>query len=198
MSTMPQKTRYTPEEYLSLERSAEHKHEFFAGEIFAMAGASKEHVRISGNLYFHLRLQLQGKPCEPFNSDMRIKVATSGLYTYPEVSVACAPLQFEDAQGDTLVNPKVLIEVLSPSTEHHDRHFKFKHYRRLDSVTEILLVHQDSPSVERYFRQPGTDLWIFDPRYGLEETLRLESIDCTLTLAQVYQDVEFPPEEEAK
>jgi Uma2 family endonuclease len=94
------------------------------------------------------------------------------------------------------VNPKGLIEVLSPSTEHHDRQFKFKHYRRLDSVTEIVLVHQDSPSVECYFRQPGTDLWIFDPRYGLEEAVHLKSIGCTLTLAQIYQDLEFPPEEE--
>jgi Uma2 family endonuclease len=185
--------RYTPEEYLALERKARDKHEFFEGEIFAMAGATKEHVRIAGNIYYRLRAQLEGKPCEPFNSDLRVKVSATGLYTYPDVSVACAPLEFEDKELDTLVNPRVICEVLSPTTKRRDHTFKFRNYRRIASMTEIVFVAQDAPIVEHFIRQPGK-LWAFDLLEGLEAMLLLESIDCRLSLAQIYQDVEFPPD----
>lgn len=191
MASLLQK-KFTPAEYLALERKASEKHEFFAGDIFAMAGATKEHVRISGNLYHQLRLQLEGKPCEPFNSDLRLRVSATGLYTYPDVSVACAPLEFEDLAVDVLLNPRVLFEVLSPTTQLRDRRFKFRHYQQIPSVAEILFVAQDEPYVERFVRVPGA-LWQFDVVEGLEGSVRLDCLACVLTMAQIYQGVEFPP-----
>jgi Uma2 family endonuclease len=192
MATAPTK-RYTPEDYLALERKAQDKHEFFDGEIFAMAGASKEHVRIARSILRHLGNQLEGKPCEPFGSDLRVKVTASGLYTYPDVTVACPPLEFEDKELDTLVNPKVIFEDASPTTVRRDR-FKFRNYKRVPSMAEIVFVAQDVPIVEHFVRQPGK-LWAFEILEGLEEVLSLESIDGRLSLAQIYQDVDFPPAE---
>lgn len=126
---MPTKQCFTPQEYLARERVALDKHEYYQGEIFAMSGASKEHVRITGNIYWRLAAQLDGKSCQPFNSDLRVKVSATGLYTYPDVSVACDPV-FEDDHVDVLLNPKVIIEVLSPSTRRHDREWKFRHYQQ--------------------------------------------------------------------
>ena len=186
------KKKFTPAEYLALERKASEKHEFFAGDIFAMAGASKEHVRISGNLYHQLRNQLEGKPCEPFNSDLRVRVSATGLYTYPDVSVACAPLEFEDQAEDALLNPRVLVEVLSPTTQRHDYVFKFGHYRQIPSVAEILFVAQDVPYVERFVRVPGA-LWQFAAVEGLEGSVTIDCLACVLTMAQIYEGVEFPP-----
>lgn len=190
MSTMP-KQRFTPQEYLARERVALDKHEYYQGEIFAMSGASKEHVRISGNIYRRLANQLDGHPCEPFNSDMRVKVSATGLYTYPDITVACDPA-FEDAHVDVLLNPKVIIEVLSRSTWRHDREWKFRHYQQLPSVEGIIFVAQDAPSVEHFIRQEGA-LWLFANAYSLESTLAIDSIGCQLPLAQIYQGVEFPP-----
>ncbi len=194
MADIPRQ-KYTPAEYLALERQSTEKHEFLNGEIFLMSGAKKEHVRISANIVRHLGNQLDGKPCELYGSDMRVRVSATGLYTYPDVSVACAPQEFEDAEVDVLLNPRVLIEVLSPTTERRDRNFKFHHYQQIPSVSEIIFVTQDAPNVERYIRVPGA-LWQFDPVTELDGTVALDSIGCTLTMAQIYQDVEFPPAEQ--
>ena len=128
--------RYTPEQYLELERKAPYKNEFVNGQIYAMPGASRAHNLITGNTHREVSSQLRGRPCETYVSDMRVKVNTTGLYTYPDVVVVCGEIRFDDAQKDTLLNPTVLIEVLSPSTEAYDRGEKFAHYRRLASLQE--------------------------------------------------------------
>src|SRR5258707_11211141 len=139
MSAAPQK-RYTPQEYLALERAAPFKSEYYRGEIFAMAGATRQHCRIGANLVARVDEQLRSTPCEAFGSDLRVRVLPTGLYTYPDVTVACGELEFEDRAGDTLLNPKAIFEVLSESTEAYDRGKKFDHYRHIPSLTEYVLV----------------------------------------------------------
>src|SRR5436305_1067989 len=126
------KQHYTADQYLALEREAEYKSEYINGEIYAMSGASREHNLIAVNLVRELSSQMRGRPCEVYGSDMRVKVAPTGMYTYPDVSVACNEPHFDDRQLDTLTNPTVIIEVLSPSTEAYDRGVKFLHYRKLE------------------------------------------------------------------
>src|SRR5580765_534258 len=135
MSTLA-KEYYTPEQYLALEREAEYKSEYINGQIYAMLGASREHIVIAVNLVSELRTQFRGRPCEVYNSDMRVKVNPTGMYTYPDVTATCGEPVFDDKQRNTLTNPNVIIEVLSPSTEVYDRGVKFAHYRRLRSLTD--------------------------------------------------------------
>jgi len=195
MSTAP-KPYFTPEEYLALERQAETKSEYFAGESFAMAGASREHLLIVANLTRDLGVQLLDRPCELYPTDMRVKVDEMGLYTYPDLVVVCGEPQFEDAEVDTLLNPTLVIEVLSSTTEAYDRGKKFAQYRRLASLQEYLLVAQDQPWVERYLRQPDGQ-WLLSVTEGLTGVLPLPSIDGELRLAEVYRKVAFPAEGES-
>lgn len=189
MSTQP-KPWYTPEEYLALERDWETKHEYFDGEIFAMAGASEAHVAIVSNLVFALMGQLRDRPCKVYASDMRVKVSATGLYTYPDLAMVCGEREFEDGRRDTLLNPHVIIEVLSPSTEAYDRGKKFAHYRTLDSLMEYLLVAQDTPRVEQYVKQPDGD-WLLHEATRLDEAIMLPTIRCELRLAEVYDGIDF-------
>ena len=189
MSLQPQQ-RYTPQEYLALERKAEYRSEYLAGEIFAMSGASRQHNLIAGNVFASLHGQLRNRPCEVYMGDMRVKVNQTGLYTYPDVVALCGEPQFDDAQRDTLLNPAVIIEVLSPSTEAHDRGGKFGHYRKLDSLREYLLVAQEEPHIEHYVWQSDNQ-WLLSEAYSLQATVQLPSISCTLVLAEVYEKVEF-------
>lgn len=191
MATAPIR-RYTPAEYLAFERSSPEKHEYFDGEIFAMAGASKDHVRVTTNILGRLFAQLDGQPCQPNSSDLRIKFPATGRYTYADVTVACPPLEFEDKELDTLLNPRVVIEVLSPSTERNDRGAKLRGYQQLPSVQEILLVAQDQARIEHLVR--ADDGWRLNIALGLEEAVELSSIGCRLALAQVYQGVDLPAE----
>src|SRR5438067_8993045 len=140
----------SPEEYLRRERLAEYKSEYLNGEIFAMAGASEQHNLIAGNIFGELREQLKTGSCRAYTSDMRVRVRSNGLYTYPDVIVVCGEPQFEDKEVDSLVNPTMLIEVLSPSTERYDRIAKTSYYRTIDSLAEYLLVAQDEISLEQY------------------------------------------------
>jgi Uma2 family endonuclease len=195
MSTQPQ-ARYSPAEYLAIERASEIKHEYYAGEIFAMGGASREHNRVTFNLAVILGAQLKEKDCEAFVNDMRVKISKTGLYTYPDLIVTCEHPRFEDDQFDTLLNPQVIIEVLSDSTEKYDRGKKFAHYRRVESLREYVLVSQDRPLVEHYARQDDGH-WLLTVANGLEATVELPTVDCRLRLADVYAKVEFPPEESA-
>jgi Uma2 family endonuclease len=195
MSSAAFKTRCTPEQYLALERKAPEKHEYYDGEIFAMAGASREHNLIVGNLHGELRAQLLDRPCEAYMSDMRLLVSATGLYTYPDVTAVSGEPQFEDIEVDTLLNPNVIVEVLSPSTEAHDRGRKFAHYRRLESLREYVMVAQDQVHVERYTRQ-GNE-WLLTELSRLEDTLRLESIGCTVALHRLYAKVQFPADGKA-
>lgn len=187
MSAVLTQTNYTAEEYLTLERSASCKSEFHDGQIYAITGASREHNLITVNIARELGTQLKKRPCEAYINDMRVKAAEARSYHYPDIVVACGTPQFEDAHVDTLLNPTLLIEVLSPSTEAYDRGGKFAHYRKIPTLQEYLLVAQDQPSIERYQRQG--DVWILTEAVGLDAAMSLESIDCMLSLREVYDKV---------
>ncbi len=184
----------TPQQYLARERQAETKSEYLSGEMFAMSGASREHNLIAGNVSRVLGELLRERKCEVYQSDMRVKVSPTGLYTYPDVTVVCGEPEFEDAEVDTLLNAKVLVEVLSPSTADYDRGRKFTHYRRLSSLQEYVLISQDRPLVEHYVRQ-GRDEWLLREQSSLQDTLILPAIQCRLPLSEIYLKVQFPPDE---
>ena len=182
---------FTPEEYLEQERQAKTKSEYFAGQVYAMAGASGAHNIIVANALASLIVGLRGRPCIVYASDMRVKISLAGLYTYPNVSIVCGEAQFDDNQKDTLLNPTVLIEVLSDSTEAYDRGRKFvyKHYHKLDSLAEYLLIDQDHAAIDRYVRQPD-DRWLLTAYRGLDAVTVIDAIVCELPLAEVYDKVE--------
>jgi Uma2 family endonuclease len=186
-------TYISPEEYLRRERQAEYKSEYLNGEIFAMSGASREHNLITVNIGAELNRQLRGKPCEAYTSDMRVKVRSNGLYTYPDVIVVCGEPQFEDKEVDTLVNPTVLGEVLSRTTERYDRIAKTTYYRTIESLAEHLLVAQDEIRVEQYIRQPDGQ-WLMLEFLTRDAVVDLPSIGCTLKLGDVYDRIVFGEE----
>jgi Uma2 family endonuclease len=188
------KPRLTPEEYLARERKAEFKSEYFAGETFAMAGTSMKHSLIVANVVGELRPQLKRRPCHVYPTDMRVKVSPTGLYTYPDVTVVCGKPQFEDEKEDIVLNPTVVFEVLSESTEDYDRGRKFVHYRTIESLREYVLIAQDECRVERFERQPDSS-WLLSVTDRMEDTLRLPAIGCELPLAEIYHKVEFPAEQ---
>jgi len=178
----------SPEEYLEIERKAEDKSEYYKGEMFAMSGASRRHDRIVVPLTILIGQHLKGKRCETFSANMRVLATPSGLYTYPDLSVACDEPQFADAHVDTLTNPALLVEILSPSTENYDRGKKAKLYRAIPSLQELLFIAQDSYEVELYRRQPdGT--WSLIEARGLESAIALTSIGYTLSLRELYERV---------
>lgn len=178
----------SPEQYLEAERRAETKSEYLNGQIFAMTGASRAHNLVVTNLVGELRTQLRGRPCEVYPSDMRVRVTETGLYTYPDVTVVCGEPRLEDEHADTLLNPTLLIEVLSESTQRYDRGRKAEHYRRIPSLEEYLLVDQTEPRVERY-RRRGEREWLLTEVSGLGERIELDSIDGALALRDVYERV---------
>jgi len=180
---------FTEEEYLAREREAEFKSEYFAGEIFAMAGASERHNLIVVNLVRELGLQLKGKPCKLFAGDMRVKVSETGLYTYPDLAAVCGEARYGDEHRDVLLNPMLIVEVLSDSTESYDRGQKFEHYRCLDSLEEYVLVAQNRCHVDRYLRQD--DRWLLDDRSDPAEILELTSIGARLPLSEIYYLIEL-------
>ena len=190
MSTQP-KPYLTTAEYLEIERQSEIKHEYFAGEMFAMSGASEEHILIVGNIHAGIHQQLKGRPCKVYASDMRVKVDATGLYTYPDVVAVCGKAEFEDDEVDTLLNPMLVVEVLSDSTEAYDRGKKFEHYRSVPSVCEYLLIAQDRYHAERYVRLDD-GRWALSEFQGLEGEIELSSIGCTISLADIYDKVELP------
>lgn len=180
--------RLTPTEYLAQERAADHRSEYLDGNLLAKPPGNRRHNLISVNLTAKLHPQLSGRPCEVYTADMRVKVTPTGLYAYPDVVVACGKPTFEDSSIDTLLNPTVIFEVLSPSTEAFDRGEKFSHYRRLGSLTDYLLISQDRPRIEHYRRQEG-GFWLFSEIEGLDARLVLESIGVELALGEIYERV---------
>jgi Uma2 family endonuclease len=191
MSTQS-KTFLTPEEYLEIERTAEFKSEYYQGEMFAMAGATTEHIQIVANAMRELGNLLADGPCQPLSNDMRVCVTPVGLYTYPHVVIVCGQLKYLEGAFNTLVNPTVIIEVLSDSTEAYDRDKKFESYGTLESLKEYVMISSRRVRVERYTREPdGT--WNYAERTGLEDTIHLRSIDCKVPLAGLYKRVEFAP-----
>jgi Uma2 family endonuclease len=191
MSTAPVR-KYTPEEYLALERAAQQKSEYFRGEIFAMAGATLAHVLIVKNLSRRLDEAFEKSACLVLPTDMRVKCST-GLYTYPDVAIACGQPQFEDARKDTLLSPTCIIEVLSPSTEAYDRGKKFEHYRSIESLQEYVLIAQDRAAVETFVRPQTPAAWTWVVQNALDESLVLRSCNATIRIADVYAGVDFPP-----
>jgi Uma2 family endonuclease len=191
MSTVP-KRLLTDEEYLAIERKASFRSEFYRGEMFAMAGASREHNLIAGNVFWRLRGQLDSRPCEVYSSDMKVRIKPTGLFAYPDVVVVCGGPQFADNERDVLVNPGLLVEVLSPSTAVYDRGDKALHYRQLPSLRELLLIEQEHLALEHYIRQDGGD-WLIKRVEGMDAALELPSLNCRLTLAEIYARIEFAP-----
>ena len=188
MPSQPQLSYITPEEYLAIERQADFPSEYFLGETFAMAGASKEHNLIAGNAFAELHAQLKKRPCQVYSNDMRVKVKPTGLYTYPDIVVVCEKEQFDDKHKDTLLNPTLIIEVLSDSTEAYDRGEKFQHYRQLDSLMEYILIAQKKHHLEHYVRQPDNQ-WLFSETDNLQDIVQLSAINCHLTLSEVYDNI---------
>ncbi|MFL5328784.1 MAG: Uma2 family endonuclease [Gemmataceae bacterium] len=192
MSVAP-KRRLTPQEYLAIERQAEFRSEFYNGEMFAMAGASMEHNRVKQNLIIELGNRLRGTGCESFSSDMRVNVPSTGLYTYPDIVIVCGTPELEDQHGDTLLNPQVIIEVLSPSTANYDRGKKLRHYKQVASLQEYVLVAQDEPAIDRYVRKPNGE-WTQDSVEGIEQEFAFATVSAKIPLKDIYAGVSFPPE----
>lgn len=187
MSAQPQYI-LTPSMYLAWEREQALRHEYINGEVFAMTGASRKHNLICVNIAAALHTQLRGRPCEVYNNDMRVKINTAGAYTYPDIVVVCDHVMFEDDDVDTLLNPVILIEILSASTERYDRGAKFGYYRSLPSVQEYLLVSQDTYRIEHYVRQNITQ-WLFTDYRDLNSLVPLIAIKCELPLQIVYERI---------
>lgn len=185
--------KMTVEDYLAMERASETRHEYFDGDIYAMAGARRNHILITGNLVATLNVQLRGKSCEVYPTDMRVKVSHKH-YAYPDVVVVCGEPQFGDEQTDILNNPTIIIEVLSSSTERYDRGKKFASYRELPSLQEYVLVSQYDPHIEHYVRMG--EKWALSDTIGLEASVDLPTIGCMLKLGDVYDKVVFVSEEE--
>lgn len=192
MSAIP-KTKLTPEEYLDFERKSEERHEYFNGEIFAMSGAKRNHNKIVGNLSGLIWQHLKGKDCEFYPADMRVFVPETGLYTYPDLVVVCGEPKFQDNVFDTLLNPNLLIEVLSESTESYDRGKKFQHYRSIESLQEYVLVAQDEARIEKYVKQ-GDGFWLLSEAVGLESAIKFDSVNCDIRLSEVYDKIDFSDE----
>lgn len=190
MSSAAEK-RFSPADYLALERAADSKHEFFDGEIFAMSGGSLFHSQLAGNIIGLLHESLRDSKCRVLSSDMRIKLPT-GLYTYPDASVLCENPKFEDGRKDVLLNPMVIIEVLSPSTESYDRGKKFEHYRSCLSLRDYVLISQDRVFVEHFSRQANSEQWLLTTWNSLAATITFESLGVSLPLRGIYAKIELP------
>jgi Uma2 family endonuclease len=192
MSLPEPSRRLTEAEYLALERAAEFKSEFYAGEMFAMSGGKPQHSLIAVNLARELSTRLKGGRCVAYNADLRMKVEATGLYTYPDLSVTCGPLRFAEGTDDTVVNPTVLVEVLSDSTEGYDRGTKFEHYRQIPTLQEYLLVSQKAPRIEQFIRQ-ADGRWVLNEAAGMDKSLELPSLGIVISLAEVFASVDFVP-----
>lgn len=192
------KATYTIEQYLKLERHSEERHEYIDGDIYEMAGESLAHSRINMNLAGEIRAQLKGKNCEALSPNMKVRTkvlvnpkSPKGFFSYPDLTIVCGEPLFHDKFKDVLINPKVVFEVLSPSTESYDRGKKFQHYRtQIDSLTDYVLVSQDEPLVEHYIRQDDGS-WKLFTYAGLKTSFAIDSVDCRLSLEEIYDRIEF-------
>lgn len=180
---------YSEEEYLAFERSALDKHELIDGEIVAMAGASRRHNVICSNTTISVGYQLRGKTCEIYASDMRVRMK-KGRYGYPDVVVACGEPEFADDEFDVLLNPVVVVEVLSKSTRFRDKTEKLETYQKMESIQEVLLIEQDFLHIEHYIKQTPMQ-WLLKIYEGSDEVIALTSIDCSLSVAEIYDKIVF-------
>lgn len=190
MSAQP-KLRYTLEEYLELDRNSDERLEFWDGEVFSMSGVSDQHSQIEVNVIVSLDARLSGRGCRVFPANMRIKVPSLPPYRYGDVSALCGEPQFEVIEGvDVLLNPVLIIEVLSKSTEARDRGEKFTHYKSIRSFSEYLLISQDRPNVSQFIKQ-GDGFWLHREFDSLEDVIKLVSCSCELSLKEIYRNVNF-------
>ncbi len=190
MSTVAAKTYLTPEQYEEIEERSEVRHEYYRGEMFAMAGATEEHNLIAGNLFSELKSRLAGRGCKVYMSDMKVRVEATGLEAYPDVVALRGPARFTKAKKTTLLNPSVLVEVLSPSSRDFDRTTKWDHYKTIESLQHYVIISQDRVRVECFTREG--DKWVAASWTSLSDVLPLESIGCEVPLASLYADVEVP------
>lgn len=194
MSAQP-KLRFTLEEYLEMDRNSDERLEYWDGEVFSMSGVSDEHSQIEVNLIVSLDTRLSERGCRVFPADMRIKVPSLPPYRYGDVSALCGEPQFEEIDGvDVLINPALIIEILSKSTEARDRGKKFTHYKSIPSFSEYLLVSQNSPNVSQFIRQ-GDGFWLHREFNSLEDLVKLAFCDCELSLREIYRRVKFDASE---
>lgn len=184
------KTFLTEEEYLAFEPQSDLRHEYFNGEVFAMSGASPEHVKIVRNLLTSLWNQLESRPCEAYSNDLRVKVSATGFYTYPDIVLTCGKENFVGDDPKTLTNPTVIIEVLSDSTETYDRGMKFTNYQGIESLQEYILVSQKVRRLEHYSRQLDSN-WLYSKIEDFNSTVILPSVQCQLDLAVIYNRISF-------
>ncbi len=184
---------YTMEEYFALERAGEARYEYWDGEIICMSGGSRQYARICGNVYLIIGQQIRGSNCTAYTGDLAIRTPTPPPYRYPDASVACGTLQFENINGiDALINPVLIVEVLSPGTESLDKKEKRLAYQRIPSVMELLLIAQDAPHVTQIVRQPEQEPDWGRRDYGdLTVRIELSSIGCPLSLSDIYEGVDF-------
>jgi Uma2 family endonuclease len=185
-------TKVTAEEYLALDREAEFRSEFIDGEIIAMSGGSMRHARLAGSMFGQFYVALQGSECEAFNSDFRVR-ASSQIYVYPDVVVVCGRPVLADERQDILLNPRVIVEVLSPSTEHHDRGVKFQNYRTIETLRDYILVAQNPVRIEQYTRGQA-NTWTLREYQEIGDMLLIESVGISLPIARIYERIEFPSE----
>ena len=178
--------RVSVEEYLARERRTDERHEYLDGEVFAMGGASWNHGLLVGNVFASLHAQLRGRDCFVQTSDLRVRIPATDLFTYPDVVVVCGEPTFDDSELDTLLNPTLIVEVLSKSTEDYDRGRKFAHYRTVDSLAEYVLLAQDKVHAERFTRQ-AKDRWQLWETDSPAERLELAAIGCELQLREIYR-----------
>lgn len=190
MTTQPTSTLLTPDEYLAVERESEFRSEYVDGVVYAMTGASLNHIQVVSNVTAELVVQLRGRPCRTLSNEMKVRMPDSRRFFYPDVTVVCGEPQFHDERTDTILNPVLIIEVLSPSTEAFDRGLKFQSYQKLESLREYVLVAQDKHVVEQYVRQSG-EKWTYSATIGRESSLSLPSVECTLNLQSVYDRVDL-------
>ncbi|MCE6992742.1 Uma2 family endonuclease [Dyadobacter sp. CY323] len=181
---------YSEQEYLELEREAEYKSEYFRGEIFAMAGAGHNHNRIVQNLSGECYIAFKGKSCHTFSNDMRLNIPENGLYTYPDVIIVCGRNEFLDEKKDTLVNPNVIIEVLSSSTSSYDRGEKFHFYRSIPSLCEYVVIDSSKIAAEVYRKDENGFWYIASEGYAIDEFIELKSVELRIALKDIYAETE--------
>lgn len=184
------KKKLTIEEYLEFESASEEKHEYYQGEIFSMSGPKVPHNIIAGNIYFGLRKRLEGKSCQPFNSDQRIHIPENTLFTYPDISIICGEIITKDNDDWNVLNPSVIIEVLSPSTKNYDRGDKFKLYRSILTLKEYILVDSESISIEA-FRINDSGHWELEEYKKIEDTLLVKAVQLSIPLLEIYEGIKL-------
>ncbi len=193
MALAKQELYYTPEEYLAFERAAEMRHEYLDGQIYAMAGGSPQHNQICFNTAVAIGPQIRGTECIGYTSDQKIRSDPMDLFSYPDLTVVCGAPVFHDQHNDVILNPKVIFEISSPTTEGYDRSLKFTRYQSLKSLSDYILIAQNRACVEHFARQKGNRQWLFTIETEMTAEILIASISCKLKLADIYDRVSFPP-----